>query len=233
MTSRVCVLALAVMSRVALADPDAERRGLALYQAGKYAEAAVELEIAYVDTPTPALGFALAQSLRLAGNCQRALDFYRKVLEQAPPAAQRNLAEAMAPCEHATRDDSASAPRPTSAPRAEPTAQVHRATPAWYTDTLGDVLAGVGVAAFAASGSCFAVARDHFRDAEAAVSDSSFRAATTAGEHWNRAAIAGTALGAALVIGGVVRYALVGHRHGDVVVEITATGAIVGKAFAW
>jgi hypothetical protein len=230
MTPRVCVLALALVlvSRVALADPDAERRGLALYQAGKYAEAAVELEIAYVDTPTPALGFALAQSLRLAGNCQRALDFYRKVLAQAPPAAQRNLAEAMAPCEHAPRDDSASAPRPASAP-----AQVHRATPAWYTDTLGDVLAGVGVAALAASAGGFAIARDHFRDADAAVSDSTFRAATTAGEQWNRAAIVGTALGAALVIGGVVRYALVGHRHSDMVVEITTTGAIVGKAFAW
>ncbi|MGE3545953.1 MAG: hypothetical protein AB7L28_18620, partial [Kofleriaceae bacterium] len=91
--------AVVLVASTAAADPVAdERRGMALYQAESYAEAAVALEAAYVETRSLRVGFALAQALRLAGDCPRALIFYREVLDRAPLATRPKLDEAMAPC---------------------------------------------------------------------------------------------------------------------------------------
>ncbi len=95
---------LAVTVAVAWAGPaESEKRGLALYQSGRYAEAAVELESAYVAAPSVRVGFALAQALRKADNCPRALTIYQQLVAQVDGDTRAKIAEAMAPCEEEER----------------------------------------------------------------------------------------------------------------------------------
>jgi tetratricopeptide (TPR) repeat protein len=251
------ILVALASGRIAAADPATERRGLALYQAGKYAEAAVELETAYIDAPTLPIGFALAQSLRLAGNCTRALIFYRQVLEQAPPASRAKLVAAMAPCEELEHseairieDGRVEAARVEAArveaargeavrkASAEPSRDAAPETRPWHRDVLGGVLVGAGLLSAGAGGYAFVVARGRYADAEHATSDHDFRTADAAGQRSNRYGIIGSAVGGALVAGGIVRYIIVGLRarrstSTAFVVDPASHGVIVSSAWSW
>jgi tetratricopeptide (TPR) repeat protein len=61
---------------------DALKRGVELYKAGNYAEAVSALETSYRLEPKPDTLFTLAQAQRLAGDCERAVENYRKVIAQ-------------------------------------------------------------------------------------------------------------------------------------------------------
>jgi tetratricopeptide (TPR) repeat protein len=77
-------------------DPEARRlaeRGLAHYEAGRYAEAIADLEASYDITAAPGLLYNLAQAYRLKGDCGRALDLYRRFLAEGPVGNIRELTE--------------------------------------------------------------------------------------------------------------------------------------------
>ncbi len=67
--------------------------GRAYHQAGDYAAAVAAFKEAYVLAPSPGLLFNLAQSYRLAGNCDEAAWMYRRFLDTNPIGAHRQLAE--------------------------------------------------------------------------------------------------------------------------------------------
>jgi Tetratricopeptide repeat len=62
-------------------------RGVNEYNLGHFTEAIAEFEKAYKADPAPIMLFNIAQSHRQLGNKERALFFYRRYLEQAPPDA--------------------------------------------------------------------------------------------------------------------------------------------------
>lgn len=68
------------------------RRGTALYNIGKYVEAAREYEAAYEETSDPPLLFNIGQAYRLAGERRKALTTYRSYLRTAPDGEKRTLA---------------------------------------------------------------------------------------------------------------------------------------------
>ena len=134
-------------------------RGVRLYQAGKFAEAALAFKASYdieIDTETV---FALAQSNRQMGKCKAAITYYDLLLgERSLPAANRSaivaakkecvdiLAEANggnggsdAPPDPTDGSGSGSAPPEVDTPPGD----AHH----WYKDPAGDLLAGGGIAA--------------------------------------------------------------------------------------
>jgi hypothetical protein len=68
-------------------------RGVKHYNLGRFPEAIAEFEQAYDIDPAPILLFNIAQCHRQTGNKERALFFYRRYLEQAPNAPNRNDVE--------------------------------------------------------------------------------------------------------------------------------------------
>jgi hypothetical protein len=68
-------------------------RGAKLYNLGHFQEAIPDFEKAYDLDPSPIFLFNIAQSHRQLGNKERALFFYRRYLEQAPKATNRDDVE--------------------------------------------------------------------------------------------------------------------------------------------
>lgn len=68
-------------------------RGAKLYNLEHFQEAIADFEEAYELDPSPIFLFNIAQSHRQLGNKERALFFYRRYLEQAPNAANREDVE--------------------------------------------------------------------------------------------------------------------------------------------
>ncbi|HEY5944574.1 MAG TPA: hypothetical protein VIV40_03745, partial [Kofleriaceae bacterium] len=69
-------------------------RGRALHNAGDYTGAVAAFKEAYVLAPSPGLLFNIAQSYRLAGNCDESAWMYRRFLDTNPIGEHRTLAEA-------------------------------------------------------------------------------------------------------------------------------------------
>ncbi|HEX2658725.1 MAG TPA: tetratricopeptide repeat protein [Polyangia bacterium] len=68
-------------------------QGVKQYNLGRFPEAIAEFEKAYDLDPAPILLFNIAQSHRQLGNKEKALFFYRRYLEQAPDAPNRQNVE--------------------------------------------------------------------------------------------------------------------------------------------
>ncbi|HVY38293.1 MAG TPA: tetratricopeptide repeat protein [Polyangia bacterium] len=95
----VCAAALLAASGVRAESGNADGaqahfdRGAKQYNLGHFQEAIPEFEKAYDLDPSPIFLFNIAQSHRQLGNKERALFFYRRYLEQAPNAANRDDVE--------------------------------------------------------------------------------------------------------------------------------------------
>jgi tetratricopeptide (TPR) repeat protein len=68
-------------------------RGRAYHETGEYREAVSAFKEAYVLAPSPGLLFNIAQSYRLAGNCDESAWMYRRFLDTEPIPEHRVLAE--------------------------------------------------------------------------------------------------------------------------------------------
>jgi tetratricopeptide (TPR) repeat protein len=128
-------------------------RGMELYNAGRYAEAAIELRAGQAIEPRPEFLYALGQAERNLKNCARAIDYYRAFLATSPPPDQRQLA--VVQLERCEQELAARAAEP---PPAAPPSETKIAAPApaapavdagrkpWYRDPAGGALTGVGLA---------------------------------------------------------------------------------------
>jgi hypothetical protein len=68
-------------------------KGRAAHNAGDYNAAVAAFKEAYVLAPSPGLLFNIAQSYRLAGNCDESAWMYRRFLDTHPAGDHRQLAE--------------------------------------------------------------------------------------------------------------------------------------------
>jgi hypothetical protein len=92
----LCVTVVSAATRAQSASDSAQQhfdRGAKLYNLGHFQEAIPEFEKAYDLDPSPIFLFNIAQSHRQLGNKERALFFYRRYLEQAPNAGNRDDVE--------------------------------------------------------------------------------------------------------------------------------------------
>lgn len=95
-------LVLVALTSVAHADATADadqhaRRGVALYNLGKYAEAIDEFEDAYKAFQSDALLFNLAQAHRKLEHCEKALTYYHQYLAGTPTPALAQQVEKLLP----------------------------------------------------------------------------------------------------------------------------------------
>ena len=72
---------------------DAYGRGLSLYAAGKYQDAADAFLVAYRLKPKPLILFNVGQAYRKQGALEQALVYYRRFLDEATPAERAPLEE--------------------------------------------------------------------------------------------------------------------------------------------
>ncbi len=115
------------------------RRGVALYNLGKYQEAIEEFEAAYQEFQSDALLFNLAQAHRKLEHCERALTYYHQFLAGQPPPAlaqqvEKLLPELEAACR--TRDARPDGPATTAALETRPTVEPNPAATATSAESV-------------------------------------------------------------------------------------------------
>ncbi len=213
--------------------------GVAAYEAGDYETAIRELEAAHRIDPQPAILYAWAQALRLAGRCAEAIAVYRRYLATDPNAAQTAAAQhGITLCERARPAEPAPAAAPPEAPVDTPPDPA-RAGPAagpatdpsqrrrWYADPLGGALV-IGGAASLGAGVGLLVRSSQNRDAaREAVYREDFVELLDTATFQRRLGAVSLTLGAALVAGGVVRYVTRRDRPGGVAVAVAGRALVI------
>jgi tetratricopeptide (TPR) repeat protein len=216
------------------------KKGLDAYKAKDYDRAVVEFEAGYALEPRKEFLFAWAQAERLRGRCAKAIDLYQRYIDSGPSESQMEAARVnQQRCREALAQ-----PVPTPAPPPPPPSEgsagdddrvgakvrgdgaagalgdrdgERRTTsPAWWRDPWGAGLVGLGVVSLGV-GLGYQLAAGTSEDAanRAATYDDYAHFLAESGDRRTVSAVAYGA-GAALVVAGVVRYAIVGRaEHGE------------------
>ena len=188
-------------------------RGQKHYNAGDFAEAAAAFAEAHARDPRPDYLYRWAQAERRAGNCPAAAQLYRRYLDNDLPrenieAAEKNLARCgyaeTAPPPTALDESDAGAPPVPTPPR--DTGEPPRA---WWADPLGASLVAAGsVGVVVGVGLGIGSARHTRLARDASVEEDYIRHADHS-KSLRAAAIVTATVGTALLIGGIVRWAVV------------------------
>ena len=133
-------------------------KGRTSHEAGNYETAIAAFKEAYVLAPSPGLLFNIAQSYRLAGNCDEASWMYRRYLDTNPTGDHRRLAEqhlsAVEKCSTGTLRVTADAPPKIEAKVPDPKLEVHHEASSDHGPNykrLGLIVGAGGTAALAAA----------------------------------------------------------------------------------
>ncbi|MBX7077640.1 MAG: hypothetical protein K1X88_00550 [Nannocystaceae bacterium] len=168
---------------------------------------------AYALVPDPKYLFARAQAERLAQRCQIAVPLYDEYLATAPAAKQAARArDARARCVEPSAT-TPSAPDVDGSPSpGDPGERRPRPPSPWYRDPAGGALVGTGGLAVVIGASVlgFALARD--RRAASAPTEGDYVDEKDAARAPARAGIAVLSVGGALVLAGVIRWAVLASR---------------------
>ncbi len=202
---------------------------------GRHDRAVEEYALAFDERGAPAILYSWAQSERLRGRCDEALPLYERFLvaaEVTPPeydaeglreqwANMRVNAERQrGVCREAVAAQQAASVPPPEVTRApdRTTAVPARVDPApprpasWRRDAAGWSLVAIGLAASAAGAALLGVAAATDADAPDRPSHQGFRDAIARAQLEQRAGIGVLAAGGALLLGGVIRLAVVAAR---------------------
>lgn len=193
-------------------------------KAGRYDQALAVLDEAERERPHPVFIYTRATIEELRGDCEQAAALYREYLgHDVAEADAQDARQGEARCREAlglppnqieteaqgegageagagdvSGGEGAGEPVPELPPR-----------PAWHTDPWGGVLVGGGLAGLGAGIGIYVQSRADERAAASATSLQSFEDRSRRAVRLNGAGIATMAAGSALLVGGVVRYALV------------------------
>lgn len=211
-----------------------DKAGIA-HKEGRYDDARKELEIAYTLDPQPALLYAIGQVHVMQGQCPQAITFYERFIESKPSEAQAKKAqEAIDTCKKLQAEKPADKPVVIEKPVEKPVivekpVTVVTTTKPWYTDVVGDVLVGVGLAV-GVTGAIFYKGALSDRDAaDRVMSYEEYDGLIDDSSSKQRLAIILGASGGALIVGGIISY-IVRDRTVEtrtVAVTPTSQGGIV------
>ncbi len=212
------VLAALTTSAIAGAKDEAKihrDKANAAHAAGKYDEARKELEIAYALDPQPALLYALGQVNVMQGQCAKAITFYERFLESNPSESQaKKTREAIETCRKLLAPEPpANEPveKPIDKPIEKPIiiekpVTIVTSTRPWYTDVVGDVLVGAGLAAGIASVIFYRGALADRDEADIVMSYGAYDELIESADNKQTYALVFAASGAALITAGIVSY---------------------------
>jgi hypothetical protein len=210
------LLALLLVA-AAPAPDDPGRRAEAAFTAGDYEAAAKAAGEAHVATGDPKYLYAQAQAERFGGRCDLAVEHYRSFITLVPSsdatlAAQDNIAE----CEALLAAAPAPAPvEPLGPAEPEPAAlPVDAPRPRhWARDPVGGVLVGAGVVVLGVGGGLYGQAKADERAAMRATDVVAYGERIDRAYTLSRAGLPVMIIGGALVVGGVVRWAVLARRN--------------------
>jgi hypothetical protein len=220
-------------------------RGLKHFTEREYEAAIAEFEAGQKLDPRPDLIFALAQAERLSGDCASAVLYYREFLAGEPSEKQAEAARSnLERCEQVlatsrAREEEAArkaapvveAPPPTTVAEAPPPppAEIRIRRP-WYTDVLGDVLLGAGVAAAGAGGYFWLQSMDSRDAALDAGSYDEYTSKLDDAEQQRTIAIGALSAGGVLMTAAVIRYLTRGDQVERAPVAIVPSVGGIGLA---
>lgn len=192
------------------------RAGMAKFDLGEYDKAIDAFHEAYDVFADPKILFNLAQAHRKKKRYEQALELYRSYLRNLPDAPNRAIVEElMAELEGLLAAQRASVERPpdgvsaTTLPASVPASQPSDPrSPPWYHDAWGWTLLGLGVTAVGV-GAGFWITADQLDGDLATASESDRRALRGTIDERHTIGIAAFAIGGALMIGGIVKLAIV------------------------
>ena len=207
--------------------------GVAAYKTNDYAGASAAFSKSYAIEADVETLFAWAQAERKQGHCDKATDLYVKLLAGKLPAANKTVVKGqLDECKRILDDEAAAAakaqadadaaakaqaakPLPPTAHDEEPVALTPEPTPTptpagpkpWYKDALGDTLVGAGMISGGIGIGMLLSGHAAEQSSHTAPDYATFKSLDDkAKSRGNIGVIAGVA-GAALIVGGVIRYA--------------------------
>ncbi len=202
------------------------------------------LSDAYEQTGSPQYLYNMAQVERMRGNWQRAIDFYTIFINTDPPeeqkrAANQNIARCVVELNRQkAAEEELPPPKPDSEPERqvepEPEPEPEPEQKPWHKDVLGGVLLGGGLTLAAVGGALVGVA--HSRNAQAADDNdrhNDFQTQLDAAQGQNTAGLVLLGLGAAVAVGGAIRYGVVARKQrsdGEGVARVRVTPTLTGVA---
>jgi tetratricopeptide (TPR) repeat protein len=220
-------------------------RATELHKDGKFREALDELKTAYALDPNPTLLYAMGQMYVSVGECAQAIAFYQRFIASKPnPAAAALANEAIETCKtnpppvtdtpHEDTPPPVIATPPPTTTVVTPLPPRPAAAPAprpWYGDHIADALVVSGVAAGVVGIVVYRSAVGDRDRADTATSYDSYVSLIDSAHAKRGVAIGFGAGGAALAIGGVLHFVLVGRGASDHGVQIQPTPS--GGAVSW
>lgn len=228
-------------------NPDAKAhldKGSRHYEVQEYAEAIAEFKEAYKIDPRPEFLYALAQALRSSGDCRAAIRSYESFLRSLPPEKSAAVArENIERCKAEIAAEPAPVAQPTSEPVAQPTPTPIVAAPTgveegppppFYKDWTGNALVIGGAVGVVGGGVLWMLGRGKVSDANDAATYDDYVAASDGaktGETMQTVGVIAAGVGAGLVVGGILHYALVPRTSREPAVAVapatSGEGALV------
>lgn len=218
----------------AAADPDAptlaelDAEAQQAFADGDYAHVIEVAARAYELSGDPSYLYAQGHAERFLGNCDKALALYARVLvlvEDRGSDLEQSARESTRLCEQEIgKADPKPAPVVPTPVRDEPVpervvvdqAPVEQDEPRpakrWHRDALGGVLIGVGVAGLAAGTAVLVASSSATRSADSAIDEATYADERSRATTLRWAGASTLAVGGALVVGAITRYAVVAKR---------------------
>ena len=220
------VATLAQSNGTTTAQSDAAKphldRGAMFYDLQDWPSAQREFKEAYMADPKAQTLFMLAQAQRMGGDCATAIGSYKAYgrLPGVTPAQQAAAEGLTHKCEadiEAKKNAAAAAPppppTPTGPPAAVPPPKEKPSAPGpWYGDALGGVLFFSGLAVAGTGTAFLIVGNSAMSRSSSAPSYGAYQDQSSSAKPEQTIGVVGLGLGAALIVGGVLRYVLVAGR---------------------
>lgn len=208
----------AQLAFVVVLAPAPAQQADAAWAEGRYAEAAEAYARAYAETGDIAYLYARAQAQQASGDCVGATATYEAFIATEPlPEAVAAAEAAVEECRAllpAAEPEPPPPPAVTTPPPAEPPPPRRDPAPRpWHRDPAGATLVAVGAAGLVAGTVLAVVARTEQAEAERASDVDEYGEHNDRAVTLSRAAIPVLAVGGALLVGGVVRWALLASKQ--------------------
>jgi hypothetical protein len=218
------VLALALAPTAAATQADAiAAEAVLLHTEGKLEEASAKLVTAYSLYPDRDYLYMRGVIERESGDCKTAVELFNAFLAESPPlvdveAAQGQLEKCADTIGTAATPTAAPPPRPVMVAAPEP--DVAPPTPArdvpqprrWWQDRVGGALVGSGLALALVGGGLLGGAAARAQTADRADQAGEYRDGIAVARGLNVAGLTVIGVATSLVIGGVVRWAVIARR---------------------